>query len=87
LEKITALKIVFIKNFIHPLIALLIGVFVIKLDGYWLKSLIIAASSPTAFLVYIISCQYNAENNAIKPAIILSSIISFFTIIFLSLFL
>ncbi len=84
LEKITALKIVLIKNFIHPLIALFVGYFIIKLDGYWLKSLVIAASSPTAFLVYLISNQYNANDEAIKPAIILSSILSMLTIIFIS---
>ncbi len=86
IQKFKVLKIVLLKNFIHPLIALVMGHYIFHLEKYWLSSLVITASAPTAFLIYIISNQYNANDDAIKTGIILSSIISVFTIIVISIY-
>ncbi len=85
IQKLKVIKIITIKNFIHPLIAFCVGYFLLNLHGYWLQSLVIAASAPTAFLIYIISNQYNAQDDAIKIGVILSSVTSVITIVFISI--
>ena len=88
---LTVLKIVFVKNVMHPIIAFCLGFYVFGLEGYWLKSLVIAATSPTAFLVYIVCNQYNAKSNSvndsIRTAIVLSSLTSLIVIFVLVFFL
>lgn len=79
------LTIIFFKNILHPVIAVLIGLYVFNLDGYWLYSLIIAASAPTAFLVYFIAKQFAIEARAVKLIVSLSSVLSMLTLIFIIL--
>lgn len=70
------LLIVFIKNIAHPLIAFFIGNYIFNLDTYWLCSLVIAASAPTAFVVYLIAKQFSTEVDLVKRVVAVSSIIS-----------
>jgi len=70
------LLIVFIKNIIHPLVAFFIGNYLFHLDAYWLCSLMIAASAPTAFVVYLIAKQFSTEVDLVKRVVAISSIIS-----------
>ena len=86
-QKIKAFKTVVVKNFIHPIVALIVGYYIFKLDGYWLKSLIIAASSPTALIIYIISHHYKVDDDSIRVGIVVSCFTSIFTIILITLFL
>ena len=85
LQKIKVIKMVVIKNLIHPLFALCVGYFLFHLTDYWLKSLIIIASAPTAFLIYVLTNQYQANDEAIKIAIIISCFTSIITVTLLSL--
>lgn len=78
------LSVVLAKNLLHPLIAICVGYFM-QLEGYWLNSLIIAASAPTAFIVYLISKQFAAEEELVKKTIALSAIVSTISLIFITL--
>ncbi|MDC0348931.1 hypothetical protein OAN21_00790, partial [Alphaproteobacteria bacterium] len=51
------------------------------LEGYWLNSLVIAASAPTAFLVYLISKQFSTEEELVKKTIALSSVVAMISLI------
>jgi predicted permease len=81
--KFDLLGVVFAKNFLHPLIALCVA-YVIKLEGYWFNSLVIAASAPTAFVVYLISKQFSVEEETVKKVIALSSVISMISLILIA---
>jgi malonate transporter len=70
-----------IKNFIHPFIAFYIGKYIFNLDGYWLNALVISASAPTAFIVYIIAKQFSIEQNTFKMSVAISSIVSLISLI------
>ena len=73
-----------IKNFIHPLIAFFIGKYIFDLDGYWLNALVISASAPTAFIVYIIAKQFSVEQDMIKTTSAITSIVSLISLIFIT---
>lgn len=79
------LVIVFIKNILHPIIAAFVGSYIFKLDKYWLYSLVIAASAPTAFMVYFIAKQFSIEAKTIRIIVSISSILSLFTLFFIIL--
>lgn len=80
LEKSQVLRIVLMKNLCHPVFAFFIGYFIFKLDKYWLSSLIVSASAPTAFVIYVISKEYGVEANIIRSAVVLTSLFSVFTL-------
>ena len=84
LQKIKVIKLVIIKNFLHPFVAFLIGYFLFHLDNYWLKSLIIIASAPTAFLIYVLTNQYQANDESIKISTIISCFTSIITVTLLT---
>ena len=65
-----------LKNILHPIIAFIVGRYIFSLTEYWLYSLVIAASAPTAFVVYIISKQYNVIPQLVQKVVAASSIIS-----------
>jgi hypothetical protein len=69
-----------LKNFAHPLIAFFIGR-AFNLEPYWLYSLVIVASAPTPFVVYLIAKQFSIEKSLIKNIIALSSVTSLITLI------
>ncbi|KIE06149.1 hypothetical protein NF27_BK00700 [Candidatus Jidaibacter acanthamoeba] len=77
--------IIFTKNILHPIAAFLVGCYVFHLDRYWFYSLIITASAPTAFVVYLIAKQFSIEQEKIKMIVALSSIISLITLTFITL--
>lgn len=77
------LSIVFIKNLIHPFIAVCIA-YLMKLEGYWFNSLIIAASSPTAFVIYLIAKQFSAEAELIKKVVALSAVGAMISLFFIT---
>jgi len=85
LQKIKVIKMVVIKNLIHPLFALCVGYFLFHLADYWLKSLIIITSAPTAFLIYVLTNQYKANDEAIRIATVVSCFASIITVILISL--
>jgi malonate transporter len=70
------LIIVFTKNILHPIIAFCVGKYFFHLESYWLYSLVIAASSPTAFVIYLIAKQFSIEPMVIKRVVMLSAICS-----------
>jgi malonate transporter len=78
------LSLIFIKNFLHPITAFLVGKFIFELSHYWLNSLIIASSAPTAFVVYLIAKQYNLKESLVKNTVAITSVISIFSLIFIS---
>ncbi len=79
------LWIVLFKNAIHPLIGFIVGKYIFELNGYWLYSLIIATSAPTAFVVYILGQQFSKNPHWIKTVLALTSIISTLSLIMISL--
>ncbi len=76
--------IILTKNILHPLIAVLIGFYIFNLEQYWLYSLIIATSAPTAFIVYLIAKQFSTHENLVKLVITISSIISLISLLVIS---
>jgi predicted permease len=74
------LFIIFLKIVVHPMIAFIFGRYVFSLSGYWLDSLMIATSAPTAFFVYLIAQQFTQEqiidDDFVKRTIALSSVAS-----------
>lgn len=81
------LVIVFIKNIIHPFVSFIIGKYIVHLEGYWLYSLIIATSAPTAFVVYLISKQFSIEAELVKKVVAITSILSLASLIFIAIML
>jgi malonate transporter len=75
-HKKNVLKIIFIKNLIHPIFAFLIGFYVFKLEKYWLVSSVITASAPTAFVIYVIANEYKIDAKVVRIVVVLSSLIS-----------
>jgi hypothetical protein len=79
----TVITIVAIKNILHPVVAFILGSYILKLDQYRLFSLVIAASAPTAFVVYIIAKEFDTESDIIQKVVVLTSIVSLFSLIFI----
>lgn len=77
------LAIVLMKNILHPIIAFIVGNYVFSLDRYWLYSLVIAASAPTAFMVYFIAKQFSIETRSVRLMVSMSSLFSLFTLVFI----
>lgn len=73
------------KNILHPVFAFFFGRYLFHLEGYWLYSLIIAASAPTAFIVYLIAKQFRGDVNFVKMTVASTSIVSLFSIIVISI--
>ncbi|MFN8911372.1 MAG: AEC family transporter, partial [Alphaproteobacteria bacterium] len=82
--KFDLLSILFIKNLVHPLVAIFIA-YLMKLESYWFNSLIIAASAPTAFVVYMISKEFSTEEELVKKVIALSSVVSILSLILIAI--
>lgn len=74
------------KNLLHPFIGILIGLYVFKLENYWLYSLVIATSAPTAFIVYLIAKQFSTDTNFVKTVVTSSSMVSLFMLVFISVY-
>ncbi len=72
------------KNIFHPVIAYLIGNYVFHLNTYWLSSLVIATSAPTAYVIYLIAKQFYVDPHAIKIIIAISSIVSLISLILIT---
>ena len=77
--------IILIKNILHPIIAFYIGHHIFDLEEYWLWSLIIGTSAPTAFVVYIIAKEFIEDSHSIKKEVALSCIFSLFSLIVITL--
>lgn len=73
------------KNILHPLIAFCIGKYIFNLDAYWLYSLVIATSAPTAFVIYFIAKQFAVDPETVKKVIALSAITSLFSLMVIGL--
>lgn len=82
--KFDLLSVVLTKNLIHPFVAICIAYFM-KLESYWFNSLVIAASAPTAFVVYLISKQFSTEEELIKKVVALSSVVATVSLIFITI--
>lgn len=72
--------IVVIKNIAHPIIAYAVGKYIFQLSSYWLTSLVIVTSAPTAFIVYLIAKQFSIDQELVKKVVALSSIASLFSL-------
>lgn len=70
------LELVCIKTLIHPFFSFLIGYYLCHLSGYWLVSLVIAGSAPTAFLAYLIAKDHDIKVQETKQVLALSSVIA-----------
>jgi len=73
--------IIVIKNIMHPLIAFCIGNYLLHLEGYWLNALVIAASAPTGFIIYLIAKQFCIETVLIKRVVAISSMSSLVSLV------
>ncbi len=82
--KFDLLSIVFTKNLIHPLVAICIA-YVMKLESYWFNSLVIAASAPTAFVVYLISKQFTTEEELVQKVVALSSVMATISLVLITI--
>lgn len=82
--KFDLLSVVFAKNLIHPFIAICIA-YCLNLESYWFNSLIISASAPTAFVVYLISKQFSTEEELVKKAVALSSVVATISLVFITM--
>lgn len=78
------IAILLLKNIIHPIIAFIVGYYIFNLPHYWLYSLLIAASAPTAFLVYIIAKQFAVEQELVKKVVALSSVFSLISLVIIA---
>lgn len=56
-----------------------------KLESYWFNSLVIAASAPTALVVYLISKQFSTEEELVKKVVALSSVVATVSLIFITI--
>jgi predicted permease len=79
------LWIVFLKNFLHPFIAFCVGKYAFDLEEYWLYSLVIATSAPTAFVVYILGKQFSKDTHWMKTVLAITAIISAISLVMISL--
>jgi len=82
--KFDLLSVVLIKSLVHPLVAIFIA-YLMKLESYWFNSLVIAASAPTAFVVYLISKQFSTEEELVKKVVALSSVVATVSLIFITI--
>ena len=56
-----------------------------KLENYWFNSLVIAASAPTAFVVYLISKQFSTEEELVKKVVALSSVVATISLVLITM--
>jgi predicted permease len=82
--KFDLLSVVLTKNLIHPFVAICIAYFM-KLESYWFNSLVIAASAPTAFVVYLISKQFSTEEELVKKVVALSSVVATISLVLITM--
>jgi len=82
--KFDLLSVVLIKSLIHPLVAIFIA-YLMKLESYWFNSLGIAASAPTAFVVYLISKQFSTEEELVKKVVALSSVVATISLVLITM--
>jgi predicted permease len=76
--------IIFLKNIMHPIVAFLVGKYIFTLEVYWLYSLVIVSSAPTAFIVYLISKQFSIEDELMKMVVAISAIASLISLVFIT---
>jgi predicted permease len=81
------LALVAVKNILHPVVAWAVGYYIFNLENYWLYSLVIASSAPTAFVVYLLSKQFQIEEDLMKRTVAISSIVSLFSLLLITIFL
>ena len=79
--------IVFMKCCIHPLLAFYIAKYLFDLEGYWLNSIVICASAPPAFMVYVIAKKFAVKPDLVKNSLAISSVVSLFSLIAIMLML
>jgi malonate transporter len=72
------------KNILHPLIATVIAFYIFTLEKYWLYSLIITGSAPTAFMVYLIAKQFSTDAHFVKVVVTTSSVVSLISLLFIT---
>lgn len=72
-----------LKNVLHPFVTFCLGNYVFQLKGYWLLTLVIATSAPSAFLVTIVAKQFNIVPDLMKRTVALSSLLSLITLFFI----
>ncbi|MBP6104028.1 MAG: AEC family transporter [Gammaproteobacteria bacterium] len=77
---------VFMKNIMHPILAFFIGYKIFHLKGYWLSSLVISTSAPTALMVYFIAKQFSTDQHLSKMVLALSSFFSITLLFFIVYF-
>lgn len=82
--KFDLLSVVLIKNLIHPVVAICIAYFM-NLENYWSNSLIIAASAPTAFVIYLISKQFSTEEELVKKVVALSAVMAIISLVLITM--
>lgn len=72
------------KNILHPLVAFLVGKYLFQLESYWLYSLVIATSAPTAFVIYIIAKNFGVEPESVKRVVAISSMMSLVSLVLIA---
>lgn len=69
-----------IKLVLHPLIAWLILTWIGGFDPVWIKTAVLMASLPTAATTFVAAQQYNIYVNRAATAIVISTVLSVFTV-------
>lgn len=72
--------IVTMKNFIHPMVALILGYYLFNLDRYWLLATVIMAAAPTALIIHFISKRYDTDTRLVRNTVTTTSVISLLSI-------
>ncbi len=82
-NEIDILFIVVSKIIIHPLISFVVSYYIFSLRGYWLFSMLILTSAPTAILIHIMSKQFNIDSYLVRNVVSYTSILCFLSLFFL----
>jgi malonate transporter len=72
--------IVGMKNFIHPIVALIMGYYLFGLERYWLIATVIMTAAPTAIIIHFISKRYDTDSRLVRNTVATTSVISLLSI-------
>ena len=82
--KFDLLSVVLIKSLVHPLVAIFIA-YPMESESHWFNSLVIAASAPTAFVVYLMYKQFSTEEELVKKVVTLISLIATISLVWITM--
>jgi len=69
-------RLVVIKNVIHPMIAFIVGAFIFGLQGYWLWALVLMTSAPPGFITLRFAKTHHLNPALIKAVMVVSGVVA-----------